>query len=466
MTGEGDDAGEPTSTPHTTPHVSPVEPDDARERPPAPRTDLTPIVAAVESADADAFVAVGDHFDDDLRYLTRFSGPDRDFAVVVVPATANHEEPRAILLAPALFTEQAEREFVAGARTDADGDGGDAASSTPPEFHDGVDREIRMRNVGNPAGERAADAVTDLVGADADLLVPQGIPHDAAVFLETPGHTVASTPAVAEARTRKTPVELDCLRFVQRATARGMARAETVLAESEVDRQGDLDGNGEAVDESESNTTTPLHWNGTPLTTERLRRQVNATLAAHGVRDAGNTVVGAGPSAADLHYTGVSPIHAGDTVLLDVSPRGPHGYYGDMTRTFVVDGDGGWGRRAYVACEAAREAALAEIEPGVTAGTVHTEAAAEIGAYGFEMNADEGEAGFTHGTGHGVGVSLHEAPSLSGDAELQPGHVVTVEPGVYDPERGGVRLEDLVVVTEDGYEILATYPFGLVPESR
>ncbi|MFC6754823.1 M24 family metallopeptidase, partial [Halorubrum tibetense] len=100
------------------------------------------------------------------------------------------------------------------------------------------------------------------------------------------------------------------------------------------------------------------------------------------------------------------------------------------------------------------------------AATVHREAAAELAAYGFDPDADEGEAGFTHGTGHGVGVSLHESPSLSGDVELRPGHVVTVEPGVYDPTVGGVRLEDLAVVTDDGYELLASYPFGTVPTER
>ncbi|OYR64858.1 peptidase M24, partial [Halorubrum sp. E3] len=115
---------------------------------------------------------------------------------------------------------------------------------------------------------------------------------------------------------------------------------------------------------------------------------------------------------------------------------------------------------------AAREAALDEIEPGVPAKTVHGEAAAELAAYGFDPNAGEGEAGFTHGTGHGVGVSLHEGPSLSAAGELRPGNVVTVEPGVYDPEIGGVRLEDLILVTDDGYEILAEYPFGIVPEKR
>ncbi len=173
---------------------------------------------------------------------------------------------------------------------------------------------------------------------------------------------------------------------------------------------------------------------------------MNAVLAARGVRDAGNTVIGAGPSAADLHYVGDDPIRPGETVLLDISPRGPDGHYGDVTRTFVVDGDGGWERRAYVAVEAAREAA------------------AELAAYGFEPNADEGESGFTHGTGHGVGVSLHEGPSLSGAGELRPGHVVTIEPGVYDPAVGGVRLEDLILVTEDGYEILAEYPFDIAPD--
>lgn len=238
-----------------------------------------------------------------------------------------------------------------------------------------------------------------------------------------------------------------------------MARAETMLAESEVVEV-------ESVEDTDTERRPALRWEGAPLTTERLRRAVNATLADRGVRDAGDTAIGAGPSAADLHYVGDDPIRPGETVLIDISPRGPDGYRGDLTRTFVVDGDGGWERRAYLAVESAREAALAEIEPGVPTKTVHGEAAAELAAYGFDPNAGEGEAGFTHGAGHGVGVSLHESPSLSGAGELRPGHVVTVEPGVYDPDVGGVRLGDLVVVTEDGYEVLAEYPFGIVPNER
>ena len=446
------------------------------DRLPPLRTDLAPIAEAVAAADADAFVAVGDRFDDDLRYLTRFSGPDRAYALVVVPSVDrdadgdDRDAPgRAALCAPALFREQAGREFVTGARTRNDGESKDGDAG----FHDGVAREVRTERVGDHAGERAAAVVRDLLSggesvdgkdddrddSDRTLLVPPSIPHDAAVYLERAGNALASTDAVEDARSRKTDAEVDRLRRVQRAAVAGMAHAETVLAESEVVGESSDDG-------ADANRRPPLRWEGAPLTTERLRRAVNATLAARGIGDAGDTAIGAGPSAADLHYVGDDPIRPGETVLIDVSPRGPDGYRGDLTRTFVVDGDGGWERRAYLAVESAREVALGEIEPGATAASVHGEAAAELGAYGFDPNAGEGESGFTHGTGHGVGVSLHESPSLSGGTELRPSHVVTVEPGAYDPDVGGVRLEDLVVVTEDGYEVLAEYPFGIVPAAR
>jgi Xaa-Pro aminopeptidase len=377
--------------------------------PPAPPTDYGPLRDATDDADADAFVHVGDRFDDDLRYLTRFGGPDRAYAFVFVGGETT-------LCAPSLFGEQAEREFP-----------GDA---------------VRTDRVGDPAGTRAAAVLDETLDGTGTVLVPRHLPHDAAVYLESAGYDLRSTDAVARARRTKTDEELACLRFVQRAAVRGMARAETVLAESTPD--------GDA-----------LRWEGDPLTTERLRREVNAAIAAAGARDAGNSVLGAGETCADLHFTGDDDIAPGETVLLDLSPRGPHGYYGDVTRTFVVDGDDGWERRAYVAVEAAREAALAEVQPGTPAGRVHEEAAAELVAHGFEI--DSAERGFTHGVGHGVGVSLHEGPSLRSDDPLAVGDVVTIEPGVYDPDRGGVRLEDLVAVTEDGYELLAEYSFSSTP---
>jgi Xaa-Pro aminopeptidase len=94
---------------------------------------------------------------------------------------------------------------------------------------------------------------------------------------------------------------------------------------------------------------------------------------------------------------------------------------------------------------------------------VQEEAAAEIAAYGFRVDSDE--AGFVHSVGHGIGLSLHEGPSFRNDDPLPAGAVVTIEPGVYDPDQGGVRVEDAVVVREDGYELLGDLPTGLEPSA-
>jgi Xaa-Pro aminopeptidase len=368
------------------------------------------IVAELEQRDAEAFVHVGDRFDDTLRYLTRFSGPDRPYAVVV----PRDGEPT--LCAPRLFEGQARREF-------------------PGRVVSAAEQETET------AGERAAELLSG-----GRVLVPQHLPHDAALRLEGPGCELASTDVVARMRVRKSEAEIDRLRRTQRAAEAGMARAETILAAADVEDGG-------------------IRWEGEPLTTERLRREVNVRLAREGVSDAGNTVIGAGETCTDLHFTGDVPIEAGETVLLDLSPRGPDGYYGDLSRTFVVESEGGWERRAYIAAERAQDAAFAVLSggAGTVAGTVHEEAAAEVAAYGFRP---DGEPGLVHGVGHGVGVSLHEAPSLREESELETGTVVSVEPGVYDREEGGVRIEDLVVVREDGFENLTDYPRSLVPRER
>lgn len=400
-----------------------------------PTTTYETLAATVADRDAGAFVHVADRTDDDMRYLTRFRGPDRPYAFVFLPGgvdTAAETEPSSgttqssasghtVLCAPALFDEQARREFP-----------GDT---------------VRTDAVGDPAGERAAAVLAD-AGVSGPVLVPAQIRHDAVARLEAAGYEVTASDATSRARRTKTDAEIERHRVVQRAAVRGLARAETVLARATV---GDDDR---------------LHWDGSPLTTERLRRQVNATLAAAGVDPSGNSVIGAGATAADLHYVGDDAVFAGETVLFDLSPRGPAGYYADVTRTFVVAAPGGWERRAYVACEAAREAALEELAAGagVAASTVHEEAAAELAAHGFRI--DSSEVGFTHSTGHGVGLSLHEAPSLADAEPLAAGDVVTVEPGVYDPDHGGVRIEDLVVVREDGYELLQPYPLGSTPQDR
>jgi Xaa-Pro aminopeptidase len=369
---------------------------------------------AITTAGVDGFIHIGDRFDDDLRYLTRFAGPDRDYAFVFVDGDA-------VLCAPRLFAEQADREFP-----------GVVVPAESPTAS---------------APERALAVLDDQLSLDeARVLV---LPSAPAAAVRTIAGAVADVrlEAIDLDRERKTDVERERHAVVQRAAQQGMARAEAVLAEATV-----------------QDAEAELRWDGAALTTERLRREVNAALSTAGVRDAGNTVIGAGPSCADLHFTGSDEIRSGETVLLDLSPRGPNGYYADLTRTFVVGDLGEWERRAYDAVEAAQDAALDALGGGTgTPGIrVHEAATETLAEHGFD--AGDVDVGMYHGTGHGVGLSLHEPPSLSSETSLEAGHVVTVEPGVYDPERGGVRLEDLVVVTADGYENLTAYPRAVRPD--
>jgi len=136
-----------------------------------------------------------------------------------------------------------------------------------------------------------------------------------------------------------------------------------------------------------------------------------------------------------------------------------------MTRTFLVGEASETVREWYDLTERAYEAALDVVEPGATGAEVH-DAVCDVYEDAGEptlRSDDAAETGFIHSTGHGVGLDVHEMPSVGPNGgELEPGHVITIEPGLYDPDVGGVRLEDLVVVTEDGYENLTDYPMDLV----
>lgn len=380
----------------------------------APPTQHERLATLLTTHGADAFVHIGDRFDDLLLYLTRFHGPDRPYAFVYTDGCAT-------LCAPRLFAEQAEREF-AGERVRTVTD---QSATSPPR--------------------RALD-VLDEAGATDSILVPDSISVDAHRDLQEGGveADLVDLESCMLGRTQKTSSEQACHAAVQRAAQRGMARAEAILAEAEQDG-------------------AELRWQDAQLTTEALRQHVNATLAACGVQDAGNTVIGASDTCADLHFTGNDVIRPNETVLLDISPRGPHGYYGDFTRTFVVGDVGDWETMAYDAVVAAQTAALTALADGAgtTANAAQTAATDVLTSHGFEVG--DVAVGMYHGVGHGVGLSLHEGPSLTSETRLEPGNVVTVEPGVYDPARGGVRIEDLIIITENGYENLTEYPCEITP---
>ncbi len=206
-------------------------------------------------------------------------------------------------------------------------------------------------------------------------------------------------------------------------------------------------------------------------TTEaELANEIDRLLAAEGGDEpAFDTIVAAGPNGARPHHHGGSrEIEPGDPVVLDFGAfvaaeleAGADGasigrYPGDQTRTIVVgDEPPAAYERVHETVREAQDAAVEAVEPGVTAGAVDRAARSVIEDAGY------GDA-FVHRTGHGVGLEVHEPPYIAAgnDRELEPGMVFSVEPGIYLEERFGVRIEDLVVVTEDGAERLNDTPRG------
>jgi Xaa-Pro aminopeptidase len=168
-----------------------------------------------------------------------------------------------------------------------------------------------------------------------------------------------------------------------------------------------------------------------------------------------DVIVASGPNAAlPHHHTAERKIEAGETVLVDAGAR-LDGYCSDCTRTFATGELPEDLRRAYAICRSAQEAALAEVSTGAEARHLDAIARTEIQEDGFDV---------LHGLGHGVGLEVHELPILRPTAEgaLAAGNVVTIEPGVYLPGRGGVRIEDLVIVGEDGPEVLTPFTKDLL----
>jgi len=203
------------------------------------------------------------------------------------------------------------------------------------------------------------------------------------------------------------------------------------------------------------------------LTSEYVRSEVEAEFKRQGYT-ADRTIIAGGKQGAAPHCIGEGPLRAGEPIVCDIFPRSDRtGYWGDMTRTFCKGKPvNPKTERAFASVLKAAEKSLAMLKAGAVGADVHNCAARSMEADGFtaHKNADGIPCGFIHGLGHGVGLDIHEQPRLSpgNPNPLPAGAVVSVEPGLYDPEWGGIRLEDLVVIREDGYENLCTMEKELI----
>jgi len=203
-----------------------------------------------------------------------------------------------------------------------------------------------------------------------------------------------------------------------------------------------------------------LYLNGARLTSETLKTIVNTTIVAQGWLPS-HTIISSGNQCVDPHHEGSGPVKAHTSIIFDIFPRSQKsGYFGDLSRTVVRGRASDKLKEIYATVQAGQQIGFDMIRDGVNGKEVHQKILDLFSARGFPTGRLNGRMqGFFHGTGHGLGLDIHEPPRIAPvDGTLKTGHVVTVEPGLYYLGIGGVRLEDVVVVTAKGNRNITDCP--------
>jgi Xaa-Pro aminopeptidase len=201
-----------------------------------------------------------------------------------------------------------------------------------------------------------------------------------------------------------------------------------------------------------------LRWSGKTLTSEMLRAEIDSTILRAGGIPVG-TIVAGGDQGCDPHERGFGPLYANSLIILDVFPRAAKtGYFGDLTRTVLRGRASDAQRKLWETVKAGQTLALKKIKAGVDGMAIHKAIQKFFAERGFPTEVRNGRRiGFFHGTGHGLGLEIHEHPRLQ-KVRLKDRQVLTVEPGLYYPGLGGARQEDVVVVTKNGCRVLSRFP--------
>lgn len=313
-----------------------------------------------------------------------------------------------------------------------------------------VDRVLLLETERSRASEALAIPLTEVGPAELMLFylrkarlrsveLPEDFPAGHYARLNQAGIrvTFGGAPFFAE-REYKTEAEAKAIRQGNAASAAGLRAAEAVL------RQAVIDGNR-------------IKYKGRTLTSEVLRTVIDQACLERGAL-AQNTIVAGGNQACDPHEGGHGPLRPNQLIIVDCFPRMQvSGFHGDMTRTFLK-GRANDAQRALVgAVREAQLAALSKVKHGASGNGVHAAVEAVFSKLGYLTGKKKGVfTGFIHSTGHGLGLEVHESPRVSAGAPaLRAGQVITIEPGLYYPGIGACRIEDVVQVTDSGYNPLS-----------
>lgn len=363
---------------------------------------------------ARVIVAASEH-DADMRYATNFSAGDpfifleqngrRTIALTDLEIDRGRREAKVDEIVP---YSDFEREVQAGSRK-------------APPFEKVVAHFLKKRGV------RAAEVPGTFPLGLAEELAKHGIRVRAAAGLFFPE------------RAAKTDDELRQIRRALAITESGLARGMEVLKASKPARG------------------KKLVWAGKTLTSEVLRAEIDSAILRAGGLPA-NTIVAGGDQACDPHERGSGALKADSLIILDVFPRDAKtGFYGDITRTVVRGRASEAQRRLWETVRDGQALALKKMKPGVDGLKLHNEIKQLFTDRGYPTEVRGGrQVGFFHGTGHGLGLDIHEFPRFQ-KVVFEKGQVITVEPGLYYPGLGGTRIEDVVALTETGIKMLSRF---------
>jgi Xaa-Pro aminopeptidase len=378
----------------------------------------TPIQIFLDRHNLDGFLFVGDSIcDADMYYLTNFLAGDR-FAALAQEKTT--------LLVSSMEKGRAEKESIA-----------DKCLSTSQYK---IREKLKSsENWEEAYGQMLADFLRDhsIKSLGVPFRFPAGLYQSLMQDFEI---TVLESPA-SRFREVKTIKELNAIADTQRACERAMRQAIHLISSCEA--RGEL-----------------LYREDMPLTSEKVRSAIDVSLLEDGCETV-DTIIAGGLQAADPHARGTGPLAANAPIVIDIFPRSKSSrYFADMTRT-VLKGEATLEvKEIYETVCLAQAEGLRAVRGGVRGKEVHSRVSEVFRDHGYPET--EGQ-GFTHSTGHGVGLDVHEKPSLGEAGEtLEVNCVVTVEPGLYYPDVGGVRMEDMVVVKKSGCENLTHFEKKLV----